>query len=313
MRKLLALIVALAAPVSSQAVVVDRVAAVVNTEVIALSEVYELGRDYIEQEATTPAGRLAAELEVLEELISRELVTQEIRRLGLDVTGDEINRAIDDIAGRNNIDRDGLRREVIASGLDWDAYREDLTQQLRQMKFNQVVLQARFSVSEDELRTVYNREVSAGEPMRRLQGVMIPLGPDATAEVVSVYRARMEATAAAFESGEFSWEELIAAFPESAYASAGGEMSAYSRGELVGALDEAVFGAVVGGLTPPIVTQGGIFLIRVAEEVAGDAPSFESLRPQIEALLMQQKMESEMELWLNQARRQSSVEVKLGE
>ena len=35
----------------ASAAVVERVAAVVNNEVIALSEVYELGGEYIEQEA----------------------------------------------------------------------------------------------------------------------------------------------------------------------------------------------------------------------------------------------------------------------
>jgi parvulin-like peptidyl-prolyl isomerase len=301
--------------VEARATIVDRIAATVNSEVITLSEVYELGADYIESTAhdVGPQARVSAELEVLEELISRELVKQQIQELGLDVTPEEVDRAIDDISMRNGVSRQRLREEVVDSGLEWDVYRDDLIQQLRQMKFNQIVLQPRFSVSDDELRTIYNREVTVGPPSRAIQGVMLPYNGEATLDDHSVYIERLNAVRDAFLSEEISWEEMILAFPESVYASAGGEMSAYAQGELVGVLDEVVFSLEMGVLSEPIETLAGVFMLRVSEEIAGDAPSFESLRPELESMVNQQKFELEMELWVTQARRVASVDIKLGD
>jgi parvulin-like peptidyl-prolyl isomerase len=308
------LVVALFGSAEAEATVVDRIAATVNSEVITLSEVYELGGDYIDSTAQgRPQARVSAELEVLEELISRELVKQQIQELGLDVTQEEVDRAIDDISMRNGVSRQRLREEVVASGLEWDVYREDLVQQLRQMKFNQIVLQPRFSVSEDELRTIYNREVTVGPISRAIEGVMLPYNTEVTLDNHSVYMERLIAVKSAFLAEEISWEELIQAFPESVYSNTNGDMSAYTQGELVGVLDEVVFSLEIGVLSDPIETVAGVFMLRVSEETAGEAPSFESLRPQIESLVNQQKFETEMELWITQARRVASVDIKLGD
>ena len=83
------------------AATIDRVAAVVDNDVLTLSEVYELGGDYIEQASASSGGdpkvRRELELEVLDTLILRRLISQEMVRLGMDVTEEELERSIDDI------------------------------------------------------------------------------------------------------------------------------------------------------------------------------------------------------------------------
>ena len=74
---------------------IDRVAAVVNNEVITLSDVYNIGADYI---ASAQPKVRQAELEVLDSLILRKLVEQEIVRLGQDVTEEELRAALMDVA-----------------------------------------------------------------------------------------------------------------------------------------------------------------------------------------------------------------------
>ena len=111
--KRLGLLLALLGPVAlvsstpAQAEVVDRVAAVVNKEVITLSEVYDYGGDFIEQQVLgaprNDPRRRSLELEVLDFLIQRALVNQEVRALGMDVTRDELERALEDTARANGI------------------------------------------------------------------------------------------------------------------------------------------------------------------------------------------------------------------
>ena len=88
---------------TAHAATVDRVAAVVNDEVIALSEVYDLGDSYIRQACPRmqPDCITQAEVQVLESLIQRSLIRQELYRLGMQVTAEEIDRTIDQV-GRDN-------------------------------------------------------------------------------------------------------------------------------------------------------------------------------------------------------------------
>ena len=53
-----------------------------------------------------------AALEVLDTLILRRLVSQEMVRLGMDVTNEELDASITDIASRNGMEISTLRGEV---------------------------------------------------------------------------------------------------------------------------------------------------------------------------------------------------------
>ena len=61
-------------------------------------------------------------MKVLNTLIQRTLVAQELQGLGMDVTEEEVEGAMNDIAESNGIARSELRSEVEASGLEWEAY-----------------------------------------------------------------------------------------------------------------------------------------------------------------------------------------------
>ena len=78
-------------------------------------------REYLTAQIGTDNLR-AAELEVLNTLIQRTLVAQELQSLGMDVTEEEVEGAMNDIAESNGIARSELRSEVESSGLEWDAY-----------------------------------------------------------------------------------------------------------------------------------------------------------------------------------------------
>ncbi len=171
----------------AEAEIVDRIAAVVNDEVITLSEVYELGGDYISAAPSEGQTTKGAEIEVLDSLIQRALVAQQIDELGLGVTRDELERTIDDVARQNGLTREQLRTEVERSGLPWSLYREELEESVRQMKFNQVVLLPRVAVSEDEIRDLYNRRVrdNVAPATRDFEGILLPLPAEATPEATA--------------------------------------------------------------------------------------------------------------------------------
>lgn len=301
----------------AEAKVVDRVAAVVNNEVIALSEVYDLGAEFIESRAVGEGpdgpGRREAELEVLDALIQRALIAQEIERLDLSVTRDELERTIDDVARQNGLERDQLRVEVERSGFTWSSYRDEMEENLRQMKFSQIVIRPRVQVTDDEVRDLYNRRIkslSGAGGKRVVQGILLPW-PDpapleARAELAMVAQDIVERAA----EGE-RWRSLVSEHPESPYYDSNGDMGTYSPGELVAEIDQAVFAAEVGVVASPVALDGGLLIVRVASEEAGAVPSVDDVRADLEAELADQKMGRETEIWYTQARRRATVDIKL--
>ncbi len=300
-----------AAPLRAE--VVDRIAAVVNDEVITWSEVYEIGGDHIERSAASvPAQRRALELEVLDVLIGRRLVAQEMRKLGIEVGDQEIERALADIARQNGLDREQLRIEVEGSGMLWDAYLEELTENLREMMFNQSVLAPRITIREDELRDAYRRGASslAGPEQAELQTMLLAYPPEATDEqMAEILEQANTLRAQALEGAVFA--DLAAEHSAEPYASRRGQMGTFRQGELVGTLDRPAFETAVGSVAEPIVTPQGVFLLHVVSRGQPDAPPFEELKDRLAQQLMELKYDEAREQWEVQARRRASVKVLL--
>ncbi len=306
----------LLAPDAAEAAIVDRIAAVVNKDVITLSEVYDLGSEYIEEasvgEGADGPRRRAAELEVLDALVQRALIGQEIQALGLDVTRDELERTIDDVSRQNGLSREQLRAEVERSGLPWSEYRDELEENLRQMKFNQVVILPRVTVTDDEVTDLYNRRVKSalGSALREFEAILLPFPAGADEAVRQAVTDRSVALRAQLAEG-MSWPELVAATTDSALHSSGGKLGAFSEEEIIGELRESGFSLAVGDVSDPIQLPTGVILLRVSGERAPEAPALDAVRSDLMEELRMTKVDAEVDLWYAQARRQASVDIKL--
>jgi peptidyl-prolyl cis-trans isomerase SurA len=306
----------LLAPGTGRAEVVDRIAAIVNDDVVTWSEIYALGAPHIE-EATAKAGgspeaRRSAELEVLDVMIGRKLVEQEVHRANMDVTDADVDRALADIARQNNLERDQLRTEVERSGLAWESYLAELRENVRELKFNQQFLGPRITVRDDEIKDWYRRNMDAlaGPPKVHLQVVFEPLPPDADAARIAAATDKLKAVRAQIRSGALSFADAAAHGAEP-YASRKGEMGVFRKGELVSDLDGPAFALETGAISDVLVSRQGVFLLKVTERIPLDPPAFADVQEQIKERVMDEKLAEAREQWLAQARRRASVQILL--
>ncbi|OZI79069.1 peptidylprolyl isomerase [Bordetella genomosp. 2] len=133
---------------------VDGIAAVVNKDVITLREV------------DVAAGRATAELkqrgiqvppqdilrrQVLQNLIMDRLQRQEADRLGIRVNDQQVDRAIESIAARNNIPVAQMRAEIEKSGVPWDQYRQSLSNEIRMNRLRQRTVDSTIVITDAEV------------------------------------------------------------------------------------------------------------------------------------------------------------------
>lgn len=288
--------------------VVDRVVAVVNDDVILLSEVYSFG-EYIEAAARQDPtnGRAAAEKQVLDRLIERTLIDQEIHRLGLEVTDQEVDRRIDAVARANNLDRAGVRVEVERSGMTWDAYREEIRQALREESFMGAVLRPRINISENDLQDAW-RKANAGAPMASdVLAIFLafPSGADESAKELVRAKAR-DLRNAASTGADFA--ALSRENDQGPFGAQDGKMGSFKEGELVAVLDRAVWSTAVGAVAEPIETAQGIFLLKVSNRSAA-GQDFETMKPELMELVYKERAADEQARWFEQARRAAAIRV----
>ncbi len=296
-------------PTATSGILADRVVAVVNEDVVLLSELYTFDTYIEEMAAAGPdpvAARAQAERDVVERILQQRLVQQEVERLQLEVTEQEIDRNIDDIAQRNGLDRDSLRVEV-EKELTWAAYREELAKGLQEMKFAQSVLRPRINITEDELRDAFIRMTQGSPQVAHVMAIFLswPVGGDEAAKDVVRAKAAVVAAEAVADFGAAATK-----YDEGPFGAQAGEMGKFKPGDLVGALDEAVATTATGAISAPVETPQGVFLLKVADRSAGEA-DFESLRPKLEEAVFGSRMEDEELRWFEQARRAAAIRILL--
>ncbi len=296
------------------AATLDRVAATVNDDVIALSEIYELGGEFIDQRCTAemmPTCRRDAELEVLDALIQRTLMRQELTELGLDITGEDIDRGIDSMVRQYGLaDREELEKEVERQGITWDVYREQISEQLAQIKFTENVIRPRVTVSSNEIEDLYQRtarEYSAPSEVD-LEAFSMPVAEGADKAALL---AQANEVVAALNAGTRDWLATVKELDSGAYAANDGKMGTFRKGQLAPAVDTAVFGTPAGQVAPPLDVGTQILVVKVTAVRQSNVKPLADVEAQIREQLFSQKIEEQLDQWYQQERRRAAVRILL--
>lgn len=107
-----------------RAEIVDKIVAVVGSEVITLSDLREFEK---------MTGK--SQKELLQDAIQHILLKQEIERLGITASNDELSNALRGILRQNQISLEALRQELAKKGIAFDQYRESLREEIKKGKF----------------------------------------------------------------------------------------------------------------------------------------------------------------------------------
>src|SRR5690606_22049800 len=143
------------APVlAQQAQPLDRIAAIVDEDVILQSElqraVSNIKNQYAGREAQLPPDAVL-ERQVLERLVLVKLQVARAEGSGVRVGDEELNHAINSIAQQNGTNVDGLRQRLAQDGIGFADFRNSVREEITTQRLRQSFAQSRISVSEGEV------------------------------------------------------------------------------------------------------------------------------------------------------------------
>ena len=128
----------------------DRIAAIVNDGLVLKSEL-DAQMDAVtkrlqEQKVELPSQSVLKQ-QVLDRLILQEIQSQHAKRVGLTVSDEQLNSALQEIASRNKIPFDQLPTALAAQGVDYKQYREGMRKELTLSTLRQRDVIAHINVS----------------------------------------------------------------------------------------------------------------------------------------------------------------------
>src|SRR5262245_37126929 len=230
-RILLALLAAAPAAALAQGTaigMVDRIVAVVNKEVITLSELNDAiagAERELRRRGTAPPERAVLERQMLERLILDRAQAQLARDTGIRVDELQLDRAVQRIASSNNMTLADFRSALERDGLPYDTFRKEVREQIALSRLREREVDDKIQVSDSEIDLFLEAtKATASERTEyNLAHVLIRVPEQASPERIQAAKARAtKVRAEAAGGGDFA--KLAASFSDAPDALRGGAL-----------------------------------------------------------------------------------------
>lgn len=309
--------VALLFAFSAHAEIVDRIVAVVNDEIILLSELAKNAAPYEEraaQEAGDAIGRALARKEVrkkvLDEMIANKLVEEQAKDLGITVAEREIEAEIARLKRENGLDDAEWARQMRAQGFTEASLRDYLRKSKLRQKVLEVRVQPRVVVSDAEVRAYYDANFKNDDEVHvRMISKRIPQAAS-EAEVKRV-REQVEKLRDEVTVGGKDFTAVAKRESEGPNPAAGGDLGWFRRGEVAPEIENSAFALQPNDVSKVIELGGAFHILQVVERRAAPAKPFDEVKDKIRGGLFSRAGEKEYERWIAELRGKSFVEVRL--
>ena len=314
----LALLAVALAP-SARAELVDRVAAVVNSDLIVLSEVEqraapELARANGEKDPVK-RGEVRAEIlkAALDQLIGEKLLEGQLKELNLDVSEAEVDLGIDDVRKQNNIDAEQFEKLLAGEGYTLASYRAFMKKQLAKIKLINLKVRSKVKLADEDVKAEYARYVklATGDDEVHARHILVQVTPKATAAEVEAARVKAVKLAEEARKPGVDFAELAKKKSEGPSAADGGDLGFFRHGVMVAEFEKAAFALPTGGVSDPVKTKFGWHVLKVEERRALPPKTFEEMKDQLRERLMRGQLEKLTEQYVAELRQAASVVVKL--
>jgi len=310
-------------PCAGKAELVDRVVAVVNEDVITMSDVNEEGKAFFQKiTEQAPADELASALrrareDVLNGLIDKKLIAQEAAKQKVTVTDEELDAAFKQMSVNNRMSPEQFRDQLKKIGMTEAVYRENLRNQILQSKLLNYEVRSKIIITDDMVLdyydTHYTKQVEQGGYYLLQMGFVAKKEsrssekPDAAAMLDA--RKRAERVHELVKSGQ-DFSTLAKKFSELPSAADGGNIGTFQKEEMADYMRDAVTSLTPGEVSQVVETPDGYQFFKLLSSLDGgvvvQAP-YDSVKEEIKRQLYEEKLKVEFDAWVRKIRESAYI------
>src|ERR1700732_5032695 len=252
----------------------DRIAAVVNEGLVLKSELdvqmSSVQKRLQEQKVELPSQSVLQQ-QVLDRLVLQEIQMQRAKHVGLTVSDEQLNGALQEIASRNKIPFDQLPTALAAQGVDYKQYREGMRRELILSTLRQRDVIAHINVSPRELEQFLTRQqTSAANDKFNVSHILLSLPEAATPQQLEEITHKAQDVPARASKGE-DFGQLAIANSNSQTALDGGQLGWRKGTQLPQFILELVTKMKPGDVSEPVRTPSGFHIVKLNERRSGEA------------------------------------------
>jgi len=297
---------------------VDRVAAVVNNEVITQSELDMIFRPIYEQIKKAYQGPdLQHELEtvrlkLLNQLIEDRLVYQESQKLGITVSDSEIQ---DELAAfkAQFPNEETFKKEMEKAGISLKEVEKRVRERIAITKLHQSVIRGKVIVSPADMEQYYKDHPAEFNQKEQVNVWCITLRKSTEAiekgTTDEATKRKAGKLIVELKHGK-DFEKLAKENSQDAHAAQGGSLGFIQKGDMVSNIDQILFSLPSGGFSDVLETEHGYHIFKVGEKQNASHKTFEQAKDEIADRLFRIKAHERFVSWMDELKKKSFISIR---
>jgi len=251
----------------------DRIAAVVNDEVITLNELrtrLDLASEQLKKQGTPLPARDAFEKQMLERLVMDKVQLQRAREIGLRIDDGQLEQALQRIAANNKMSLTQFRNALQKDGIAFVKFREDIREEMTIARLRDREVESKIVISEGEIDNYLSAELAKGGTADEYEVAHILLrSPEsASPEQIQSLKLKAEQVFDRLKKGE-DFAQLAAAYSDAPDGMKGGNLGKRSLDRLPAIFSEAVVKLNDGEVAPLLRSANGFHIVKLLSKSGG--------------------------------------------
>lgn len=304
--------------VSGEAAVVDKVVAIVNNQVITLSELERKAEPYFKQyeiknkRSIDEASKREALTQLLPQVVDEYLAADEIKRLGISVDTEEINDYLNKLTSANQISVEQLKSKLEQDGISFEQYKDEIKSQIERSKLIRFQVKSKIVITDEELMDYAKKDAKQNEANEnKLLIRHIYVQPaDTQPETIAKAKAKLEAARKLIQAGA-SFEEAARQIADPATEADGGLLGAFSEQDLAPFVRAVIQKLKPGEISQVVETPLGLQMFQYSHASKAQWSLDDATKEKLRDEIYRKKINAKFEEWLRQLRSKATIKILL--
>lgn len=250
----------------------------------------------------------------VDRIISHRMIAKAVKEEKIEIKQEEIDEQINQLIKQFST-KEKLETVLAQRGMTIESFKTNILLQ-KQMA---AVLKAKNGEpkepTDEEIKTFYDENSASFKHEEQVRASHILLSTEAGTpeEEKAKLKAQLEQIAADIKSGKISFADAAKQYSKCPSSANGGDLDYFGKGQMVKPFEDAAFSNPKGEVSGIVETQFGYHLIQVTDKKEAGTTSLDEVKGEIKQYLSELKRRQEMEDFLQKAREQAEIVMKISE
>jgi peptidyl-prolyl cis-trans isomerase SurA len=295
----------------------DRVIALVNDEVITMSDLIAEGGDDVtgDPDRMLSNGMTVAEARevVLEQLIAKALLNQAVKDYGIEVTRDDVDAAIEQQMEMNGLTRTQLMEILAENDMTYAEYEEEVEYSIKKERLIAKKLGSHIIITDEDINAYFNEHKEDFQDLAeyRMSEIIMGVSPDADSLTMNMLLEEAEKVRKRAAAGE-DFAALAREFSVSPSAENGGDLDWMDPNDMEPGLLAFLSTMKVGEVSEVVVVENTLIILKLTDKrpLPGGV-TVDDVRAEIEYILGNERTIYFFEKWLKDLKEEAYITIML--